>query len=288
MKIPFPRKDGSYLLLTHKKPQIFIRLFCFVLFIFLYCTTYAQGNIKVSGHVTNENGEPVPGASIIVKGASNGINGKENGSFEINAPANGTLIVSSVGYLPKEIKINNKTSLNISLASSTKQMDQIVVVGYGTKKKSTLTGAVSTLQGKEVAETPVSNISNSIAGKMAGVSMRPNGGQPGMDNPDIHIRGIGTTGNSSALVVVDGIIRSNINQIDQNTIESISVLKDAAAVAPYGLGGANGVILITTKQGKSGSPKLTLNSYYGSQTPTYNYYPKLLNATQYMLLKNEA
>ena len=264
--------------------------FCaFFLFLFLSSLPgYSQNSLLVKGKVTDESGKPVAGASIIVKGQPNGISTSSNGNFEINAAPNSTLVISSIGFATKEINVNGRSGIDIKLETNVSSLDQVIVVGYGTQKKSTLTGSVSTLNGKEVAETPVPNISNSIAGKMAGVSMRPNGGQPGSDNPDIHIRGIGTTGNNAPLIVVDGIIRSNINQIDPNTIESMSVLKDAAAVAPYGLGGANGVILITTKQGKIGSPQLTLNSYYGSQTPTYNYYPKLLNATQYMLLKNEA
>jgi TonB-linked SusC/RagA family outer membrane protein len=154
------------------------------------------------------------------------------------------------------------------------------------KKKINITGAVSSVKGKELNETPVANISNSIAGRVAGVSMRPNGGQPGMDDPDIHIRGISTTGNNSPLIVVDGVIRSNINEIDPNSIKTVTVLKDAAAVAPYGLGGANGVILITTKNGRIGTPTLSLNAYYGIQSPTY--FPHMLSVQDYMRLHNEA
>ena len=210
------------------------------------------------------------------------------GNFSIDVPANGVLVFSFVGFITTEVHVNNRSEINVVMKASVSEMDQVVVVGYGTQKKSTLTGSVSMMKGKDIAETPVPNITNSLAGKLAGVSMRPNGGQPGNDNPDIHIRGIGTTGNNAPLIVVDGIIRTNINQIDPNTIESVSIMKDAAAVAPYGLGGANGVILITTKRGKSGSPTLTFNAYYGTQSPTYNYYPKLLKSKQYMSLKNEA
>lgn len=270
-----------------KRRKVFFQ-FLILPLLLLSVSGYSQNSSLVKGKVTDQNGQPLQGVSVIVKGRTVGTSTSTSGVFEINASPRSTLVVSFVGFSTREINVDGRSSIDIKLETSATSLDQVIVVGYGTQKKSTLTGSVSTLQGKEVAETPVANISNSIAGKMAGVSMRPNGGQPGMDNPDIHIRGIGTTGNNSPLIVVDGIIRSNINQIDPNSIESMSVLKDAAAVAPYGLGGANGVILITTKQGKIGSPTLTLNSYYGSQTPTYNYYPKLLNATQYMLLKNEA
>lgn len=270
-----------------RKRKKFLQFFILPLLL-LSVSGYSQNSSLVRGRVTDQNGKPLQGVSVIVKGRTVGASTTNSGQFEINASPNSTLVVSSVGFATKEINVNGQSNVDIKLETNASSLDQVIIVGYGTQKKSTLTGSVSTLKGKEVAETPVANISNSIAGKMAGVSMRPNGGQPGSDNPDIHIRGIGTTGNNAPLIVVDGIIRSNINQIDPNTIESMSVLKDAAAVAPYGLGGANGVILITTKQGKSGTPQLTVNSYYGSQTPTYNYYPKLLNATQYMLLRNEA
>ena len=262
--------------------------FFLVLPLFFSLPAYSQNTILLKGLITDGSGMPLQGVSVVVKGLTIGAMSNNKGEFEISASPSSTLVVSSVGFATREVLVNGRSEINVVMEASVSSLDQVVVVGYGTQKKSTLTGSVSTLKGKEVAETPVANISNSLAGKLSGVSMRPNGGQPGMDNPDIHIRGIGTTGNNSPLVVVDGIIRANINQIDPNTIESISVMKDAAAVAPYGLGGANGVILITTKKGKTGAPSLTLNSYYGTQSPTYNYYPKLLNAKDYMRLKNEA
>ncbi|MCL6525228.1 MAG: TonB-dependent receptor, partial [Thermoflavifilum sp.] len=175
---------------------------------------------------------------------------------------------------------------NIQLHSTATGLNQVVVVGYGTQRKVSLTGSIANVKGEEVAESPVPNISNAIVGRVSGMMMVAQGGQPGADNPQLYIRGIGTTGNNAPLIVVDGVIRSDINQIDPNSIESITVLKDAAAVAPYGLGGANGVILITTKQGQVGTPKLNINAYYGIQKPTY--YPHMLNALDYMRLRDEA
>ena len=250
--------------------------------------TMIPADVTVTGTVkAAENSDPLPGVSIILKGSQRGTTTDAGGKFQIEVPDGGTtLIFSFVGYLSQEIAVGNRTNIEVSLKADTKALDEVVVVGYGTQKKSTLTGAVASVKGSEIAETPVPNISNSMAGKVAGVSMRPNGGQPGADSPEIHIRGIGTTGNNKPLIVVDGIIRDNINQIDPTAIETISILKDAAAVAPYGLGGANGVVLITTKKGKTGAPTLTFSSYYGTQTPTY--YPKLLSAQDYMRLKDEA
>lgn len=242
----------------------------------------------VKGMVTSpETNEPLPGVSIILKGTQRGTTTDVSGHFQLEVPDdNATLIFSFVGYLSQEVVVGNRTDLSIALQLDTKALDEIVVVGYGTQKKSTLTGSIASVKGSEIAQNPVPNVSNSIAGRVAGVSMRPNGGQPGSDSPEIHIRGIGTTGNNKPLVVVDGVIRDNIGQIDPSSIETVTVLKDAAAVAPYGLGGANGVLLITTKRGATGAPTLSFSTYYGTQTPTY--YPKLLSAQDYMRLKNEA
>ncbi|WP_363437815.1 TonB-dependent receptor [Chitinophaga ginsengisegetis] len=248
----------------------------------------ASGNIsaaKISGIVKNEHGDPLIGVSVKVKGTNIGTMTNEHGRFELQAAAGVTLVFSYVGYEQTEV-VSTADPINIILKESASGLNEVVVVGYGTQKKTSSTAAVAAVQGKELAKSPVTNISNSLAGNVSGISMRPNGGQPGRDNPDIHIRGIATTGNNSPLIVVDGIIRNNINEIAPSSIASVTVLKDAAAVAPYGLGGANGVILITTKRGQTGMPSLSLNAYYGWQTPTY--YPKMLNAQDYMRLRNEA
>lgn len=240
---------------------------------------------KLTGTVKNEHGDPLIGVSVKVKGSNIGTVTNENGRFELQATAGAILVFSYVGYEQTEI-VSSASPLNVVLKESASGLNEVVVVGYGTQKKTSSTAAVAAVQGKELAKSPVTNISNSLAGNVSGISMRPNGGQPGRDNPDIHIRGIATTGNNSPLIVVDGIIRNNINEIAPSSIASVTVLKDAAAVAPYGLGGANGVILITTKRGQTGVPTLSLNAYYGMQTPTY--YPKMLNAQDYMRLRNEA
>jgi TonB-linked SusC/RagA family outer membrane protein len=243
--------------------------------------------LKITGTVTNEAGDPLVGATVLIDGTTVGTMTDINGKYSINISDNNALIVFSfVGYITQKIPVAGKTIVNASMVPSLANIQEVVVIGYGTQKKTTITGSVSVVKGDEIASVPVSNISNSVAGKLSGVSMRPNGGQPGQDSPDIHIRGIATTGTNAPLIVVDGIIRDNISEVDPTIIESISVLKDAAAVAPYGLGGANGVILITTKKGAVGEPTLTLNTYYGWQTPTY--YPNLLNAKDYMKLRNEA
>ena len=230
---------------------------------------------RITGTVTNEAGDPLPGTTIQVEGTILGAITDGDGKYSIEVPDQKAVIIFSfVGYITQRFPVAGKSTIDVTLVSASQNLQEVVVIGYGTQKKTSITGSVSIVKGDEVAKIPVANISNSIAGKLAGVTMRPNGGQPGKDNPELFIRGVGTTGANSPLIVIDGIIRNNINQLDPTTIESVSVLKDAAAVAPYGLGGANGVILITTKKGTKGVPTLTLNSYYGWQTPTY--YPDYL------------
>src|SRR5690606_10932335 len=219
-------------------------------------------------------------------GTNNGTTTNFDGNYSLsNVPSEGTLVFSYVGYTTQTIAVNGQTTVNVTLSEDFESLDEIVVVGYSTQSRTTVTGAISTLDAEEVKSIPVPNVSQTIAGRVAGVSMRPNGGAPGGDNPDIHIRGIVTTGNNAPLVVVDGIRRNNINQIDPSSIETVTILKDAAAIAPFGIGGANGVILITTKKGKIGKPVFSFNSSYAFQNPTY--LPDMLNAQDYLRLRNE-
>jgi len=244
-------------------------------------------DITITGRVTDQKGQPMPGVVIKLKGASVGVVSGIDGKYAIKSPNNSDILVFSyTGFVTQEVAIANRTTIDIILAEDTRALNEVVVVGYGIQKKNAVISAISTVKGSVLATAPVGNITNALAGRVAGISMRPNGGQPGYDNPDLHVRGIGTKGNNNPLIVVDGVIRNNINEIDPNTIATVSVLKDAAAVAPYGLAGANGVILITTKRGQIGVPTLSLNSYTGVQNPTYM--PKMLNAQDYMRLVNEA
>ena len=252
-----------------------------------YLSESQQNGKKISGKVTDSSGGIIPGVSIIVKGTTTGVVTDENGSYTLtNIPENATLQFSFVGMKTQEIIVGSRIAISVTLVEDAVGLEEVVAIGYGTQKRTTITGSVSVIKGDEISKSPVDNISNSIAGKMSGVSMKSNGGQPGNDNPTIYIRGISTTGANSPLIIVDGITRDNISQIDPSIIESISVLKDAASVAPFGLGGANGVILITTKKGALGAPTITFNVNYGWQTPTV--FPHTLNAKEYMTLKNEA
>lgn len=248
--------------------------------------TSAQNRLRVTGLVTDEKNAPLANCSVIVKGATSGVSTDSKGTFAIDVPGSkSVLVVSYVGYLTQEIPVGKEKELTVTLVASSAALNDVVVVAYGTQKKTSVTASVSTIKGDAIAEQPVANISNSIAGRVTGVIAAQSNGEPGTDGSRILIRGISTTGNTEPLVIVDGIPR-NYTQLDPNSIASISILKDAAAVAAYGMGGANGVILITTKKGKSGAPSLSYSTYLGWQNPTQ--LTKFVNAYQYATLFNAA
>lgn len=241
---------------------------------------------EIKGRVTNESGQPLSGVSITIKGESGGITTDNNGAFRIETDkTNITLVVSFVGYTTREIKVHGtETNLQIQLALAVNNMEEFVVVGYGAKKKVHVTGSLSVLDMKSKENTPTTNASQALHG-VSGVWINQAGGKPGQDAATIRIRGVGTLNNNDPLVLVDGI-EYNINEINPNFIESITVLKDAAA-AIYGSRAANGVILITTKTGKKGKMEINYNYNYGIQKPTF--LPDVLwDPIQYMQLKNQA
>lgn len=223
--------------------------------------------LPIKGIVRDDQGNPLVKVSVQVKGATIGTSTNEKGEFFLSVADDAVLIFSFVGFQTQEIKIAGKTSIEVTLQSNVSSLEDVVVVGYGTQKKTSLTASVSSVTGDQIMRSPVANISNTLGGRMSGVLTRQSSGEPGKDADKIQIRGIGTTGNADALVVVDGI-PMNYDQLNPNEIETVTVLKDAAAVAPYGLAGANGVILVTTKRGKAGKLALNYNGYYGFQQPT--------------------
>ena len=240
----------------------------------------------VSGKVIDSKGDPLIGVTIIEKGTTNGTVTDKDGKFSITVEnESSVLLLRYIGYIDTEVKPGTERSITVTLKESERSLNEVVVIGYGTQKKANTTAAISTLKGQDIAQKPVASLSNSLTGRVAGVIITQGNGEPGQDAASIHIRGIGTTGNNSPLIVVDGVYRS-FESLDPNTVESFTVLKDAAAVAPYGLAGANGVILITTKKGKSGKPTLSYNSYVGFQNPTRM--TSMVNSYQYALMQNEA
>lgn len=228
------------------------------------------------------------GATVRELSSNRGVFTDSEGRFSIRVGRNSRLQVSSVGYVPQEIAVNGRSQLDVVLEPDVSDLDEVVVVGYGTQRKINLTGAVSAVSGADLESRPIANVGSGLQGLMPGVTVRHTGNTaPGNRAPQIRIRGVGTWGDANPLVVVDGIPGGNLNILNPDDIENISVLKDAASSSIYGVRGANGVILVTTKQGKAGSkPNISLNSYYGMQTPTA--LPDFLGSPEYMMLQNEA
>ncbi|MBL7735822.1 MAG: TonB-dependent receptor [Chitinophagaceae bacterium] len=239
-----------------------------------------DGIIYISGRVVDEKSQPLSGVSVRALDSQLGTVTDAGGYFDLRFPddVSSVVVFSYVGYEEKHVKVKNNQKLSIVLARGLSGLDEVVVVGYGTQKKTSVTAAVSTVGGEEIAKAPVANISSTLGGRVAGVISRQNSGAPGGDGDRVQIRGIGTTGNSAPLVVVNGV-PMDYDNLNPNEIESVTVLKDAAAVAPYGLAGANGVILVVTKRGKEGKFSLNYDGFYGLQQPTRM--PKFLDAYGY-------
>ena len=246
-------------------------------------SAYAQ---EITGTITSSvDNETLIGATITVKGTSSGTVTDIDGKYFISAPGDAILVVSYTGFTTQEVPVNNRTTINLSLDTDTEILDEVVVVGYGTQKKGTLTGAVAAIGGAELEKSLSPNLGAALAGKVAGLYIDTQSAQPGADNPAIRVRGTNTFNNTSALVVIDGIPNraGGLSRINPADIESISVLKDASA-AIYGARAANGVILVTTKRGKTGRPSIQLSSSYGVQTFTKT--PEMLKGAEYMDLVN--
>ncbi|WP_020601677.1 SusC/RagA family TonB-linked outer membrane protein [Spirosoma spitsbergense] len=228
-------------------------------------------DITVKGKVIDtEKGEPIPGASVVLKGSTKGTTTDANGAYSLAVPnGNAVLVFSFVGYERQEITVGNRSEVDVSLIADNKSLNEVVVVGFGTQKKINATGAISTIGTKELIQSPVANVSNSLVGRLPGLFATQTGGEPGNDGSRIRIRGVGTfSGNTDPLTLVDGIQVDNYNNIDPNEIESVTILKDASSTAVYGIRGANGVLIITTKRGKAGPPKVsyTFNQGFNSFT----------------------
>jgi TonB-linked SusC/RagA family outer membrane protein len=242
----------------------------------------------VRGSITDEQGEPLPGVTVQVKGTGAGTVSNANGDFSIEAPENAMLEFSYIGFEEQDIPVGGG-SLQVVLSPSAAGLNEVVVVGYGTQTKRDLTSAVSQVSGEEIRQTPTANLQNGLNGKLPGLFSQQRSGQPGSSGADIYIRGVSTfTGSQAPLVLVDNVEYDydQLALIDPNEIASISILKDAASTAIYGIKGANGVILVTTRRGKTGKPVIHLKTNWGIQTPVHVL--KTLNAYQSALLQNEA
>lgn len=239
---------------------------------------------KLSGVVKDVNGEPVIGANILIKGTTTGTITDLNGNFMLeHVPGNAVLQVSYIGYLSQDVRLDNRSRISITLRENNELLEEVVVVGYGVQKKKLVTGATVQIKGDDLQKLNTTSTLGALSSRMPGVSITANNGQPG-EGFKVYVRGMGTIGNAEPLYVIDGVAGGDINALNPADIESIDVLKDAASAAIYGARAANGVILVTTKQGKAGRLQISYDAYWGWQ---YCYkMPELLNAQEYMKVQD--
>ena len=242
----------------------------------------AQGTVK--GTVIDEAGEPVIGASVQVQGAKTGAVTDFNGNFSVQAASNATLLISYVGYVTETVSVQGRNNINVTLREDVTTLNDVVVVGYGVQKKKLVTGATVQVKGDDIAKLNTTNALEAMQSSTPGVQITQSSTQPGKGYK-VYIRGIGTTGNSAPLYVIDGVAGGSLDDINPADIETIDILKDAASAAIYGARAANGVILVTTKQGKAGKIELSYNGAFGWSNAYKR--PQLLNAKQYMTIIDE-
>ena len=235
----------------------------------------------ISGTVTDELGEPLIGVSVTVKGTAVGVSTNLDGQYTIQASKGQTINFSYVGMNPVAVKVGNQSVIDVTMQQNAENLEEVIVVGYGKQKKSSITGAVSAIKGDELLAAPSTQLTQMLGGKVAGISSIQTSGEPGVDQASLRIRG----SSKAVTYIVDGVPRS-IDEIDPNDIASLSVLKDAAATAVYGLNASGGVIIVTTKKGSEGKPRVT---YDGSVGVSMNAnFPKFMNGLQFMNYYNMA
>ena len=266
-----------------EKRSWFYRLFLSAVFIWLTMSPLFAQQVKIQGKVTSKTGESIPGATIVEKGTQNGTITNTSGEFSLNLTSTDPVLVFSfIGYKTYEIKVKGKKTADVMMEEISQGVEEVVVVGYGTQKKATLSGAVASIQAKEILTTKSTSVVSSLQGKIAGVQVRQQTAEPGTFNSMVSIRGFG-----APLVVIDGVARdgmSDFERLNPEDIESVSVLKDASA-AIYGMNSDNGVLIVTTKKGTKGKTKFTVNSFFGVKSPTS--LQKNVDAYTYRLMKNE-
>jgi TonB-linked SusC/RagA family outer membrane protein len=259
------------------------RLTLIVVILLISCAFAFAQTKAVNGIVKDDQGITLPGVTVTVKGTSNAAVTDVNGKYTISVPGDGTLVFSFIGYDSQEQPVNNRTEINVSLITTNKQLNEVVVVGYGSQRKKDITSAISTVSVKDVSSRPIVSTSEVLAGKAAGVQVFDASGAPGGGNFSVRIRGASSPNGSEPIYVIDGVVVQNTSSLDPNNIESISVLKDASAAGIYGsLGATNGVVLITTKKGVKGQTKVEVNMYTGRQQIIKKL--DMLNADQYKSL----
>lgn len=244
------------------------------------------GTQTVSGTVQDQDGTPLIGVTV-TSSPSNGVVTDVNGKFTIKVPSGAELTFSYLGYKTVKVKVGARTTINVKMESDSQQLEEQVVVGYGTQKKVSVVASISSVNSKELRQSSSPNLANALAGRLAGLtSLQSGGSQPGFDDADLYLRGASTTNGTRPLILIDGVPRDNIRTLDANEVATVSVLKDAAATAVYGVRGANGVILITTKRGEVGQTKLDISFDQSFQAFTRE--PERVDSWEFMTLRNEA
>lgn len=262
------------------------KLLVFCISSLLFSVIAVAQDVTVNGIINDESGMPVPGATVLLKGTTKSTASDFDGKFQIQVPSNGTLTITFIGYTTVTEAVNGRTKIAIQLKPESQSLNEVVVVGYGTQKKSVVTGAISSVKASDLEDLPITRVEQSLQGRVSGVTIAANAGQPGSSST-IRVRGITSFGNNEPLWVVDGVIvdSGGIGFLNQSDIASMEVLKDAASQAIYGARAAAGVILITTKKGRSGKMSVNYNGYTGFSEAARKL--DLLNATEYATLMNE-
>jgi TonB-linked SusC/RagA family outer membrane protein len=256
-----------------------------ILFLLIAASNVIAQSRTVTGRVTNATGEPLGGATITVVGSQAGTSAGTDGNFSIAVPARGTIRISAIGYAEQEVRITNQTTINAVLQPSNAQLEQVVVVGYGTQRKEAVTGSVASVSGNVMREVPSTNVTQALQGRLAGVDIAQTSTRPGA-NMQIRIRGTRSlSADNNPLIVLDGIpFVGSLADLNPNDIKSVDVLKDASATAIYGSRGANGVILVTTEKGARGrKPRISYNSFNGTQQ-IFAKYP-MMNGPEFIKLR---
>lgn len=250
-------------------------------------TSPFEVDVTVKGVVRDQNQQPIPGVTVSVQGTAIGTATDINGSYELTVPEGATLVFSFIGFNPHTVEVGTQTVIDVILMEDISSLEEVVVVGYAEQKKVSVTGAVASVDAQELRQSSSASLANALAGRLSGLtSIQSGGGQPGRDDATMYLRGAATTNGRSPLILIDGVPRDNIRTIDANEVESVSILKDASATAVFGVRGANGVILITTKRGKEGA--MDLNISLDQSYTSFTREPERLHSLEYMALRNEA
>lgn len=270
---------------TFTKLGLFKSCLALLLGILSVSPVWAQQNTVTGTVVSGSDGLPIPGVNVMVRGTTTGTTTDFDGNYEIDVDPNSALVFSYVGFVTQEIPVNNLDQINVVLEIATSELDEIVVIGYGTQRKALVTGASVQVDGDDLQNRSTTSALQAMQGQTPGVQITSTSGQPG-SGLDVVIRGMGSTGNNSPLYVVDGVLTGDISYLNNADIESISILKDAASAAIYGSQASNGVVLVTTRGGRKNTSRITFDSYYGVQNVANPI--DMLNSVEYAIITNEA